>query len=177
MSALRWIGITASACIVAVLMSACVAPDVDVIGALGVTVDEDARPVLVVEPCAGAAILVTLTYNREGLTDDEENEEIARWTSAEPAVGTSKLVLHAPSAPWHGEGINLAFDRGYIAGAQGDGDKQVLTQVAFTGTQLAEMKPGMVYRNDPNPGVTTLVARTPADFTAEICSRGSQASR
>ena len=164
---------TASASIVAVFMSACIAPDVEVIGALGVTVDQSARPVLVVEACDGAAILVTLSYNREGLADDEENEDIASWTSVEPVVGMSELVLHSPSAPWQGEGIDLPYDRGYIAGGQGEGDKQVLSQVAFSGAQLTEMLPGTIYRNDPDHGVTALVPHTPAEFTAEICSRGT----
>lgn len=166
----RWARVTTSACIMALSLSACIAPDVEVIGALGVTVDQDARPILVVEACDGAAILVTLSFNREGLSDDEENEDIASWTSIEPAAGTSELVLHAPSAPWQGEGIHLPFDRGFIAGGQGEGDKQVLTQVAFSGAQLAEMEPGTIYRNHPNPEVTALVAHTPTGFTAEVCS-------
>lgn len=138
-------------------------------GALGVTVDKDARPILVLEACDGAAIS-RFSFNREGLSDGEENEDIASWTSTEPAAGTSELVLHAPSAPWQGEGIELPFDRGYIAGGQGEGDKQVLTQVAFSGAQLAEMEPGTVYRNHPNPEVTALVTYTPTEFTAEVCS-------
>jgi hypothetical protein len=68
--------------------------------------------------------------------------------------------------------VDLVADRGYIAGGQGEGDQQVLTQLAFSGSDLAGMEPAMVYRNHPDPDVTTLVARTPADFTAEVCSRG-----
>ncbi len=167
----RWAGVAVSTAVAAVSLSACIAPDVEVIGALGVMVDEESRPVLVVEACDGAARLVTVSYNREGLTDDEENEDIASWTSAEPVRGKSALVIHAPSAPWQGEGVDLPVDRGYIAGGEGEGNKQVLTEVAFRGSQLAGMEPGTVYRNDPDPDVTTLVARTPTDFSAEVCSR------
>jgi hypothetical protein len=162
----------AGAVMVAVLASGCVAPDIEVIGAVGVTVDEEARPVLVIEACEGAASAVTLSFNREGLADDEENEQIATWTAVNPAAGTSSLALHAPSAPWQGAGIDLPVERGYVAGGAGADDRQVLTQVAFSGSQLAGMEPGTVYRNEPDPDSTTLVASTPADFSAEVCSRG-----
>ena len=167
-----WVRVAASTATVAVCLSACIAPDVDVIGALGVTVDDQGRPVLVVEPCEGAAILVTLSFNREGLSDDEENETLGSWTAAEPTAEMSELVLSVPSAPWHGVGVDLPAGRGYIAGGQGHGDKQVLTQVAFDAGDLAEMKPGNVYRNHPDPDVTALVARSPAEFSAEVCGRG-----
>ena len=157
--------------VVAALLPACVAPDVEVIGALGVTVDAEARPILVVEACDGAANLVTLSYNRIGLADDEQNEDIASWTSAEPVAGKSALVLHAPTAPWQGAGVDLPIDRGYIAGAQGKGEKQVLTQVSFSGSDLAALEPGTVYRNHSDPDVTTLVGLAPADFSVEVCSR------
>ena len=170
-SAFRLIGFASSTVTVGFLLSACIAPDVDVIGAVGVAVDEEARPILVVEACDGAAVLVTLAYNREGLADDEENEDIASWTAREPALGKSDLVLHSPSLPWEGPGIDVSGDRGYIAGGMGEGDKQVLTQVAFRGSDLAQMEPGTVYRNDPDPDNTNLVARTPADFSAEVCGR------
>ncbi len=166
-----WLRLVAGGALAAVSLSACIAPDVEVIGALGVMVDAEARPILVVEACDGAATLVTLSFNREGLAGDEENEDIATWTSTAPVEGTSELVLHAPSAPWQGTGVELPVDRGYVAGAEGDGDKQVLTQLSFRGSQLAEMEPGTVYRNGPDPDDATLMARTPADFSAEVCGR------
>jgi hypothetical protein len=168
----RSVGAAASAVLAGASLSACIAPDVEVIGALGVTVDDAGRPVLVVEACDGAATLVTLSFNREGLTDDEENEDIASWTSTEPAAGRSELPLHAPSAPWQGESIDLSVERGYVAGGKGEGNKQVLTQVAFRGSQFAEMESGTIYRNDHNLDVTRLVAVNPTDFSAEVCRGG-----
>lgn len=172
MNRIRWAGVVAGAVLVWASLSACIAADVEVIGALGVTVDEGGRPVLVVEACDGAAIAVALSFDRDGLADDEENEAVASWTASEPAAGKSELVLHAPSPPWTGPAVDLSADRGYIAGGVGEDDKQVLTQVAFSGAQLAEMDPDMVYRNDPDPDVTSLVARTPAEFSGEVCARG-----
>lgn len=171
MNRARWRRLAASTATVAVSLSACIAPDIDVIGALGVTVDEQGRPILVVEPCDGAAVLITLSFNREGLADDEENDDIGSWTAAEPVVGKSELVLNAPSPPWQGVAVDLPAGRGYIAGGQGRGEKQVLTQVAFSSSDLAEMEPGRVYSNNPDLDVTTLVARTPVEFSAEVCSR------
>ncbi|GGK67779.1 hypothetical protein [Ornithinimicrobium pekingense] len=153
-------------------LTGCIAPDVEVIGAIGVMVDEESRPVLVVEPCDGAAVHVDLHHDRQGLADDEENEQVGSWDATAPVEGTSELVLHAPSDPWDGEGVEISPDRGYIATGQGQGETDVLSQVAFRGSDLAAMEAGTVYRNDMDPDVTTLVARSPEEFSAETCSRG-----
>ena len=171
MDGFRLLGVIAGTFIAAVSLSSCIAPDVEVIGAVGLTVDAQARPVLVVEACDGAATLVTLAFDRQGLADDEENEEIASWTTATPAAGKSELALHSPGAPWRGAAIELPIGRGYVAGGQGEGDKQVLTQVAFNAADLPGLAPGTVYRNGVDPDVTTLVARSAAEFSAEVCSR------
>lgn len=163
----------------AAALAGCIAPDVEVSGALGVTVDDEGRPVLVVEACDSAAVRVSLSYDREGLTADEVNEDIAQWTAAEPVGGTSELALHAPTAPWLGEAVELPADRGFIAGGQGESDTEVLTQVSFRGSDLAAMDPGLVYRNDPDsltnldaePGESALVASTPEEFSTQVCNR------
>ena len=158
--------------VVVASLTGCIAPDVEVIGALGVTVDEEQRPVLVVEACVGAATEVNLFLDHEGLTDDEENEQVAAWSSDVPGPGTSELVLHAPAGPWAGESVEVVVDRGYIATAVGEGDREVLSQVAFLGRDLAAMEPGTVYTNDTDPDVRELVGRSAEDFTADVCSRG-----
>ncbi len=167
-----WPAVAIVTSVAATALAGCIAPDVEVVGAVGVTVDDQARAVLVVEPCDAAAVSVDLHHDREGLEDDETNEQVGSWTAAAPATGTSELALHAPSAPWEGQGVEVSADRGYIASALGEGEHEVLTQVAFRGSDLAAMEPGTVYRNDPDPDVTTLVARSPEEFTAEMCSRG-----
>ena len=158
--------------VVVASLTGCIAPDVEVIGALGVTVDEKQRPVLVVEACKGAATEVNLFLDREGLTGDEETEQVAAWISDAPMPGTSELVLHAPAGPWAGQAVEVAVDRGYIATAVGEGGGEVLSQVAFRGVDLAAMEPGTVYINDSDLDVRELVGRIAEDFTADVCSRG-----
>jgi hypothetical protein len=163
-----WAGLT----VVVVSLAGCVAPDVEVIGALGVTVDEEQRPVVVVEACEGAATEVDLFFDRESLGDDEENEQVATWTSDASVPGTSELALHAPAGPWAGESVEVRVDRGYIATAVGQGAREVLSQVAFHGGDLGDMELGTVYSNDAEPEVRELFGRSAEDFTADVCSRG-----
>jgi hypothetical protein len=163
--------VAAGLTVVVAALAGCIAPDVTVIGALGVTVDEEQRPVLVVEACEGAATRVSLFLDREGLADDEENEQVEAWISDPPVPGTSELVLHAPAGPWAGRSVAVVIDRGYIATAAGEGDREVLSQVAFRGGDLATMEPRTVYTNDTDPDVRELVRRSPEDFTAGVCSR------
>ncbi len=165
-------GALAGLTVVVASLSGCVAPDVEVIGALGVTVDEQQRPVVVVEACEGAATQVDLSFDREGLTEDEENEQVAAWTSDVPVPGTSELVLTAPAGPWAGEPVDVVLDRGYIATAVGEGDREVLSQVAFRGEDFATMEPGTVYVDDTAPDARGPVGRSAEDFTADVCSRG-----
>jgi hypothetical protein len=163
--------VAAGLTVVVASLAGCIAADVEVIGALGVTVDEKQRPVLVAEACEGAATEVNLSLDREGLTDDEENEQVAAWISDAPMPGTRELVMHAPAGPWAGQSVEVVVDRGYIATAVGEGDREVLSQVAFRGADLAAMEPGTVYTNDADPDVRELVGRSAEDFTAEACSR------
>ncbi len=154
------------------LAGRCIAPDVEVIGALGVSVDEEQRPAVVVEACEEAATGVHLFFDRKSMTGDRENEQVATWISDSPVSGTSELVLHAPAGPWVGESVEVIVDQGYIATAVGEGDRDVLSQVAFRGEDLADMDPGTVYINDTNPDVRELVGRSAEDFTADVCSPG-----
>lgn len=152
-------------------LAGCIAPDVEVIGALGVTVDREHRPVVVVEACDGAAAEVGLFFDRNGLADDEENVQVAVWSSDPATPGASELVLHAPVAPWVGEAVAVVGDRGYIVTAAGQGDREVLGQVAFRGVNLAVMEPATVYTNGADPDNGELVGRSAEDFTADVCGR------
>lgn len=172
MAGAKTAGAATGLAVVLASLAGCIAPDVEVIGALGVAVDEEQRPVVVVEACDRAATRVALSFDRESLTGDQENEQVAAWISEPPARGTSQLVLHAPAGSWAGEPVEVIADRGYIATAVGEGDREVLSQVAFRGEDLADMEPGTVYINDSNPDVPELVGRNTEDFTADVCSRG-----
>ena len=165
-------GAVAGLTVVVALLVGCIAPDVEIIGALGVTVDKEHRPVVVVEACEGAATEVDLFLDRQGLTDDEENEQVSAWTSDTPVPGTSELVLHEPTGPWAGASVEVRVDRGYVATAIGEGDREMLSQVEFRGWDLAEMEPGYVYVNDTDPDVRELVGRSAEDFSSDVCGRG-----
>ncbi len=162
-----WAGLT----VVVVSLAGCVAPDVEVIGALGVTVDEEQRPVVVVEACEGAATKVDLYFDRESLSDDKENVQVATWTADAPVPGTSKLILHAPADPWTGDSVEVEVDRVYIATAVGHGERAILSQVGFRAGDLADMDPGTVYINDADPDERELIGRSAEYFTAEVCGR------
>ncbi len=166
------VGALAGLMVVVVSLTGCIAPDVEVIGALGVTVDGEQRPVVVVEACAGAATGVDLSFDRESLTEDEENEQVGAWISDVPVPGTSELVLTAPAGPWAGESVEVVVDRGYIATAAGEGEREVLSQVTFRGEDFAAMEPGTVYTNDTDPDTEELVGRKAEDVTADVCGRG-----
>lgn len=49
---------------------------------------------------------------------------------------------------------------GYIATGVGEGDREVLSQVAFRGEDLAAMELGTVYTNDTDPDVRELAGRS-----------------
>ena len=164
-------GALAGLTVVVASLAGCIAPDVEVIGALGVTVDEEQRPVVVVEACAGAATEVDLFFDREGLAEDEENEQVAAWSSDVPVPGTSELVLHAPAGPWAGESVEMVVDRGYIATAVGEGTVRCSVRWHSAARTSPTMEPGTVYINE-RPGRQELVGRSAEDFTADVCSRG-----
>jgi energy-coupling factor transporter ATP-binding protein EcfA2 len=58
-------GALAGLMVVVASLTGCIASDVEVIGALGVTVDEEQRPVVVVEASKGTATGVHLSFDRK----------------------------------------------------------------------------------------------------------------
>lgn len=142
-----------------------------VVGALGVTVDEAGRPVVLVEPCGGTVARVDLAGTREGLAPDQENTELGSFVARSADPGWTELALHEPAAPWEGEPVEVGPDaRGVIAsGTTVDGE--ILTQVAFRAGQLPGMEPGTVYLSDPAGEGLTLEEMTRSAFTALVCGR------
>jgi hypothetical protein len=51
---------------------------------------------------------------------------------------------HAPAGAWAGEAIQVLADRGNIATAVGQGEREVLSQVAFHGDDVDDLEPGTV---------------------------------
>ena len=151
-------------------LTGCIAPDIDVVGALGVKVTEDGSAVIVVEPCQAQAITVDLTRDREGLDGSETNETLRVWR-ADPPTGAGEIVIGDVAEPWQGESFDLEPGRGYISGGQGAQPKEVLTQVSFRTDDLAGFDPAMVYTNTKDVDSSEMQARSPAEFTAWACGR------
>ena len=61
---------------------------------------------------------------------------------------------------------------GYIATAVGQGEREVLSQVAFHGDDVDDLEPGTVYTKDTDPEGQELIRRCAKDFTTDVCSRG-----
>lgn len=163
--------IAAAALAVAGALGGCIAPDIDVVGAIGVTVTDDGAPVLVIEPCDTGALQVTLSGDREGLADDETNPLLAEWTVDPPGVtGTSQIVLDGPAEPWGGAAVTVEEGRGYVAGGASSQVKGVLSQVAFRTEDLAGLSPDQVYVNSTSDG-EGLQAMTREEFSERICNR------
>lgn len=153
------------------LLSGCIAPDIDVVGALGLTVTEDGRPVLVVEPCDSSAVMVTLHLSRQGVAPEETNPEVARWTAEPVAAGQTRIVLDEVADPWAGPDVTLEPGEGYIAGGASSVVKQVLSQVAWSEDAVSTFSPGTVYINDADPGSGAMQGIPEAEFAARVCSR------
>lgn len=165
-----WVGLGTLA--LAGSVSGCIAPDVIIIGAVGLTVTESGEPVLVIEPCDGEAARVTLSHSREGLAPNEENEYLVRWTASPAQAERSELVIHDVQAPWRGPSFTMEAGRGYVADGAGTGKKDVLTQVAFRADDLAGFDPGTVYINDVDPDSTSMLALSAAEFSQWACAEG-----
>jgi hypothetical protein len=136
-----------------------------------VTVDEKQRPVLVVEACEGAATKVNVFLDREGLTDDEENEQVAARISDVPMPGTSELVLHAPAGPQAGQSVEVIVDRGIHSDGGRWGGPWGAQSGGFRGVDLAAMAPGTVNINDYDLHVRELVGLMAEDFRRRVQSR------
>ena len=136
---------------------------------MGVTVDEQQRPVLIVEACQGTAAEVNMYFDRQGLADNEQNVKVETWVATDPQRGSGELTLHAPAEAWSGDPVELSSHRGYIVDGIGEGDSGVLSQVYFRGRDITSMDPGTVYTNDAQG--YDLVGRSAEEFRSETCSR------
>lgn len=141
--ALRSIGVL---CCGVALLTGCL-PEIDVTGKVVLTVDTEQRPILLLYPCTGDVTWVNVSADREGLTDNEQNEEIGTWETSESVTEATELDPRALAAPWTGPTVTLETDRGYIASAVGSGEESVLSQVSWRMEALPTLEPGKMYRN------------------------------
>lgn len=165
----RAVSISLAAVLVAGL-TGCIAPDVEVEGATGLTVDDEHRPVLLVEPCGTAAVRVTLSGTREGLDPSETNREDAVWTATRPPTELSELALHQPGPAWQGPAFTARPGLGYIAEAGSTTRQGVITQVSFYTDDLPGLRPGTVYVG-PDLDTGDYRQMTREEFSDWACSR------
>ncbi|GAA5161270.1 hypothetical protein [Ornithinimicrobium tianjinense] len=140
-------------------------------GAVGVTVDETGGPVLVVEACEESAARVELSWTREGLADDQQNQAIGVYAATAPRAGTSRLALGDPGAEWDGEPFDLDGDtRGVIAGGSTTAG-HTLRDVVFLESDLAELTPGAVRWAQGVSEQGTVISSTlpEEEFSAAVC--------
>lgn len=127
----------------ALATSGCIGADTDVNGALGVTVGDAGRPVLVAEVCHGSVQSVGVYGPARG---NQPNEALVELTAAEAVSGSFTLDLAAPGEAWEGEPAALPLGPDlHVAVASGseEADSQ-LSQVEFTAEDLASLQPGQV---------------------------------
>lgn len=158
------------AAVLAAGLTGCIAPDIEIKGAMGLTVDEEHRPVLLVEPCGASVVAITLSGTREGLDPSETNREEGEWTAARPATDLTEMVLHQPGPTWAGPQLTPRPGLGYVAEARDTSRKGHLTQVAFWTDQLNALEPGTVYIG-PDPSTDEYRELTREAFVDWACSR------
>jgi hypothetical protein len=137
-------------------------------GQVGVTVDGAGRPVLAVMTCRPVTPVITLSEGRgPSDPDDRPNVDRGRWQARGPFAGVRLLPLTAPTDLWRRTGAEpgpLEAGRLFVAGGGTTDDQDAdLTQVSFTGADLAALAPGQVRTGEGT-------VRSMADFGAHRCA-------
>jgi hypothetical protein len=128
---LKWVGI-AAAC--ALTLTACTVPPG---GVVGVTVDAQGKPVIVVQMCEG---------HIDGATMYREDETFGKWEVSSPVTGFSQFDLDTGGNGWAVVGDLVGRDpklRYTIYGWSKDNSRSA-NHLDFSEQELAELKPGTV---------------------------------
>lgn len=163
------IGVPVGGLLAALVLSGCIAgTSPEVVGGIGVAVDEQERPVIVVEPCSEVTPTVMVVEGREGLAPSQTNEPVGSWTATTPVSTTTELALHDPGSRWDGDPVELKGARTYVADGTAGGSTS-FGQVAFRYAALADLEPGMVYVGTTGSDAPELVPLSPEEFAARAC--------
>lgn len=120
----------------------------DVIGATGITVDDQGNPVALIEVCTGTIDHLDVAGTREGLADDEPNPSFGEWAAADPQQGPIEVNLITGTPGWTGPKLVLESGHGYIVEGNSSTADVVASQTVFTVGSLAKLKPGQVIVRD-----------------------------
>lgn len=111
----------------------------DMIGTTGVAVSEQGDPEAVIVVCRESIDQLTLSGDRTGLNDDEQNPRFGTWTPDEPiSRGVYRISLTSPTDGWSFTGPFEAFKPGrtYILSAGSTHHDVETSQVNFHGDDL-----------------------------------------
>lgn len=123
------------------------APPQQVGGGIGVGVDAEGGPVVHFVSCAAPVTTVSVSHDRVGLADDEENPQVGDW-SVDSTDGQVALV----STPAEGEFTGFVEGQGYLVEVLlGDTDQRI-NGIAFSLDDLAGLGEGEIF---DGAGVTT----------------------
>jgi len=159
------------AAIVVALLAACGNQvDAEVVGQVGISVDEQGAPVVVVAVCTDFIDTVDISLGREGLGEGDSNPEVGTWEAQEHVTDFATLNLANPGEAWKAHApLALEPDKHYIVLAeQAEADVEA-TQVDFFGKDVAGLAPGKVYTSSGDPDSVKLVGHEAADFQSFAC--------
>jgi hypothetical protein len=157
------------ALLVTTALTAC-GGDVDINGAVGITVTDDGSPVAVVEICHGSVATLSVAGPNRG---KQPNEVHAELTADQRVRASTTVVLADPGAGWQGTPLLAPLDDSlYLVIADDREEDSQLRQGDFTPAELAALDPGTVQyqvfvvgADDPLQSVQVPLA----DFRAIAC--------
>lgn len=125
----------------AVLLAGCgnSIADVEKVGNVGVTVDDQGKPVVLVAPCREGRVRVDVSLGRTAdMASTEKNQPVGNWTAAAASADPSELHLTDPGSGWEGDAVAApAPEAMWVVTARfADDDETVLSGPTFDGKQL-----------------------------------------
>lgn len=134
----------------------------EIVGATGVTVDQQGDPQAVVVVCHASIDRLTLTGDRTGLAADERNPLLGTWTAHDALTrGVHRMPLLAPSGEWSFAGSFRSFEpeRRYILVASNSERDLSTSQVVFHSNDLEVLDSATVMLGTGSWPADTLVSR------------------
>ncbi|MDQ6526777.1 hypothetical protein RB608_24355 [Nocardioides sp. LHD-245] len=117
----------------------------EIVGTVGITVDAEDHPLVLVRVCEGRIDTIEVHGDRAGLAEDEANPILGSWHAETGRDGLVELALGAANDGWSGpDDLSLADGRTYVVTADDSGEDAEATQVSFTTAQLAALTPDQV---------------------------------
>jgi hypothetical protein len=121
----------------------------DVNGSTAIAVDKSGNVVVLAAICHSMIDEVTISADRTGLKETEENKILGTWKSRKPMKGLVSLNLAEPGADWTTTSTFVPEDaKGYIVLPEQTKADVEAEQVYFHGRDLAKLTPDQVIVED-----------------------------